>query len=85
MKKVICAVLAAMILVGGMYIWNNWTRITAVNGVWVDWNDPWLLDGEVLYYGEVYNSDETVSRWLKKSTWELMIEARGYGLMASPL
>lgn len=85
MKKVICVLLMTVVLASGIYVWNNWTKITAKNGIWVDWNEPWFLGDEVLYYGEVYNSGETITRWLKKSAWEIMIEARGKGLMVSPL
>jgi len=89
MKKAVCVILIMAVLVtaGVMYIASgHWYMQFSENGIQVDWDDPWITNGETLYYGMIKNADETITaRWLRKDTWELIMEARSKGLMVSPM
>lgn len=86
MKRIVCCVIVLMLAIGGVIFYYNsfWTEL-ARNGVRVEWDDPWVFDGETLYYCEVLDTDNTVlSAWLNKDTCETIIAARKKGLIVFP-
>lgn len=57
-------------------------------GIQVDWNEPWMFNGEILYFGtyvEDYAKEIIGERYLTREQWETIIEARRKGFMVNPL
>ena len=90
MKKFICCLVLSMAIITALIcvLQLSDNVRNAPYGVQVDWDEPWTFNGETLYYGTYvkdYAKEVIDGRYLTRSQWETIIEARSKGLMVNPL
>lgn len=90
MKKFICCLVCLLVVIIAVFCISQmrYSAKYSSYGVQVDWDEPWIFNGETLYFGtyiENYEKETVGERYLTRSQWETIIEARSKGFMVNPL